>query len=146
LYWRKKKREELLKPLEMSSDTISNLLWNPANPKVLQQGSAETTHDLSAPKVPQPASLQAIRTRKAMQLQILRSKGNSQLEAAGSAHQPGVSEDEQLRVSFSDSDGAGSTDFADETSTGYVSEYGSNTPTMFTSSAAEPDLQYDTRF
>jgi hypothetical protein len=144
LYWRKTKRQELLKPLEMSSDTISDLLWNPTNSAGLRSMSAhnsEQMHALSAPKVPQPAHLQAIRSRKAKQIQTSQLASSPPFLQEGFQAQQRLTAGEQLHLSFSDSDSDSSEDFADQVSTGFDSEYRSTTNTAHSSSAAEPDFQ-----
>jgi hypothetical protein len=143
LYSKKKKRLELLKPLEMSSDNIADLLWNPTNPAVLLPGSADGFQQkvaLSAPKIPQPVHLHAIRTHKAMRLQSVQSAANSQSAPEETSAPQHIIQDEQLYTSFSDSDGGDSQYFEDQTLTGFDSEYGSNTNTMYSSSAIDPAL------
>jgi hypothetical protein len=141
LYSKKKKRLELLKPLEMSSDNIADLLWNPTNSAVLLPGSADGSQQkvaLSAPKIPQPVHLQAIRTHKAMYLQSVQSAANSRSAPEET--------DAPQHMSFSDSDGGDSQYFEDQTLTGFDSEYGSNTNTMYSSSAFDPALGDGTFF
>jgi hypothetical protein len=57
-----------------------------------------------------------------------------------------MSEGEQLRVSFSDSDGESASRFTDELSSGFVSEYGSSTHATHTSTVIEPDFQEGMHF
>jgi hypothetical protein len=148
LYWRNKTRKEFLKPLEMSCDNISDLLWNPA----IQVGhipeslECSSQHSLSAPHLPQPAHLQAIRIRKAMLLQSLQSNSPSQSLRDRIPPQQLMSDDNQLHLSLSDSDDDGTEDFESQLSTGFDSEFGSNTNTLFSSSAIAPSLQDSTRF
>jgi hypothetical protein len=149
LYWRKKKRQELLKTLEMSSDNISNLLWNPTSLAVLPSVPEDILvqkHSMSAPKSPQPPYLQAIRTRKAMQLQIRQAATNPHFYPEDIASQPRTTDDEQLHLSLSDSDSYSPNDSEGQTSTDFDSEYDSRTNTSHSSSAIEPEFQGDARF
>jgi hypothetical protein len=128
----------------MSSDTISDLLWNPTNSAGLRSMSAhnsEQMHALSAPKVPQPAHLQAIRSRKAKQIQTSQLASSPPFLQEGFQAQQRLTAGEQLHLSFSDSDSDSPEDFADQVSTGFDSEYRSTTNTAHSSSAAEPDFQ-----